>query len=110
MREELGFRGFRPTVEGEAREAAKWAERESGPRRDLTALATFTVDPATARDFDDAVSAQLEGDGARVWIHIADVAAHVKPGSLLDEEARRRGNSTYVPGAVEPMLPHALSS
>jgi ribonuclease R len=110
LREELGYRGFRPTIEGEAREAAKWAERESGPRRDLTALATFTVDPATARDFDDAVSAQREGDGARVWIHIADVAAHVKPGSLLDQEARRRGNSTYVPGAVEPMLPHALSS
>jgi ribonuclease R len=110
MREELGFRGFRPTVEGEAREAAKWAERGYGARRDLTELATFTVDPATARDFDDAVSAQVEGDGARVWIHIADVAAHVKPGSLLDQEARRRGNSTYVPGAVEPMLPHALSS
>jgi len=110
LREELGFGGFRPTIEGEAREAAKWAERESGPRRDLTALATFTVDPATARDFDDAVSAQREGSGARVWIHIADVAAHVKPGSLLDQEARRRGNSTYVPGTVEPMLPHALSS
>jgi ribonuclease R len=110
LEDELGFRGFRPTIEGEAREAAKWAERESGPRRDLTALATFTVDPVTARDFDDAVSAQREGEGARVWIHIADVAAHVKPGSLLDEEARRRGNSTYVPGAVEPMLPHALSS
>jgi ribonuclease R len=110
LREELGFRGFRPTIEGEAREAAAWAERESGPRRDLTALATFTVDPATARDFDDAVSAQREGNGARVWIHIADVAAHVKPGSLLDQEARRRANSTYVPGAVEPMLPHALSS
>ena len=110
LKEELGYRGFRPTIEGEAREAAQWAERQSGPRRDLTALATFTVDPATARDFDDAVSAQREGDGARVWIHIADVAAHVKPGSLLDQEARRRGNSTYVPGAVEPMLPHALSS
>jgi ribonuclease R len=110
LREELGFRGFRPTIEGEAREAAEWAERESGARRDLTALATFTVDPATARDFDDAVSAQREGEGARVWIHIADVAAHVKPGSLLDQEARRRANSTYVPGAVEPMLPHALSS
>ena len=110
LREELGFRGFRPTIEGEAREATRWAEHESGPRRDLTALATFTVDPATARDFDDAVSAQREGEGARVWIHIADVAAHVKPGSLLDEEARRRGNSTYVPGAVEPMLPHPLSS
>ncbi|HXR61581.1 MAG TPA: ribonuclease catalytic domain-containing protein, partial [Solirubrobacterales bacterium] len=110
LREELGYRGFRPTIEGEAREAAGWAERESGPRRDLTALATFTVDPASARDFDDAVSAQREGDGARVWIHIADVAAHVKPGSLLDQEARKRGNSTYVPGTVEPMLPHALSS
>jgi len=110
LRVELGFRGFRPTIEGEAREAAKWAERESGARRDLTELATFTVDPATARDFDDAVSAQIEGDGARVWIHIADVAAHVKPGSLLDQEARKRGNSTYVPGIVEPMLPHALSS
>ncbi|HYG96211.1 MAG TPA: hypothetical protein VD741_03795, partial [Solirubrobacterales bacterium] len=58
LKEELGFRGFRPTIEGEAREAAEWAERESGPRRDLTDLATFTVDPATARDFDDAVSAQ----------------------------------------------------
>ncbi|HKF83958.1 MAG TPA: RNB domain-containing ribonuclease [Solirubrobacterales bacterium] len=110
LKEELGYRGFRPTIEGEAREAAKGAERESGPRRDLTALATFTVDPATARDFDDAVSAQREGEGARVWIHIADVAAHVKPGSLLDQEARRRGNSTYVPGTVEPMLPHVLSS
>ena len=107
---ELGYRGFRPTIEGEAREAAQWAERESGARRDLTALATFTVDPATARDFDDAVSAQREGNGARVWIHIADVAAHVKPGSLIDQEARRRGTSTYVPGTVEPMLPHALSS
>ncbi|MFL5873470.1 MAG: RNB domain-containing ribonuclease [Solirubrobacterales bacterium] len=110
LREQLGYRGFRPTIEGEAQEATKWAERESGPRRDLTALATFTVDPATARDFDDAVSAQREGAGARVWVHIADVAAHVKPGSLLDQEARRRATSTYVPGAVEPMLPHALSS
>jgi ribonuclease R len=110
LREQLGFRGFGPALEAEAREAAAAAERHSGARRDLTALATFTVDPATARDFDDAVSAQREGTGARVWIHIADVAAHVRPGSRLDLEARRRANSTYVPGAVEPMLPHALSS
>ncbi len=108
LRERLGFRGFRPGLEAEATEAAATAER--GARRDLTALSTFTVDPATARDFDDAVSAQREGDGARVWIHIADVAAHVRPGTPLDLEARRRANSTYVPGAVEPMLPHALSS
>jgi ribonuclease R len=110
LRERLGFRGFRAGIEVEAAEAASVAEQEPRPRRDLTALQTFTVDPATARDFDDAVSAQREGDGTRVWIHIADVAAHVRPGSPLDVEARRRANSTYVPGMVEPMLPHALSS
>ncbi len=110
LRERLGYRGFPAALEAEARRAAEAAERAPGSRRDLTELATFTVDPATARDFDDAVSAQREGEGARVWIHIADVAAHVRPGSPLDREARRRANSTYVPGAVEPMLPHALSS
>ncbi|HET7122382.1 MAG TPA: RNB domain-containing ribonuclease [Solirubrobacterales bacterium] len=110
LREELGFRGFPAALEVEAGELAAAAAAVIPARRDLTELATFTVDPATARDFDDAVSAQIEGDGARVWIHIADVAAHVRPGSPLDLEARRRGNSTYVPGAVEPMLPHALSS
>jgi ribonuclease R len=110
LREQLGFRGFRAGLEVEAGRAAEAAERAPGSRRDLTALSTFTVDPASARDFDDAVSAQREGDGARVWIHIADVAAHVRPGTALDQEARRRANSTYVPGAVEPMLPHALSS
>jgi ribonuclease R len=109
LREELGGRGFRAALEVEAAEVAGSAESRGGPRRDLTELPTFTVDPATARDFDDAVSARREGDGTRLWIHIADVAAHVRPGSPLDREARRRGNSTYVPGAVEPMLPHALS-
>jgi ribonuclease R len=107
--EELGGRGFHPALELEAREAAGTAKSLELPRRDLTELPTFTVDPATARDFDDAVSARREGDGLRLWIHIADVAAHVPPGSPLDREARRRANSTYVPGAVEPMLPHALS-
>jgi ribonuclease R len=110
LRKRLGFRGFPPALESAAEEAAIAAADEPGRRRDLTALHTFTVDPASARDFDDAVSAQREGDGYRVWIHIADVAAHVKPGSPIDREARRRANSTYVPGAVEPMLPHALSS
>jgi ribonuclease R len=109
LREELGGRGFRAALEVEAGEAATAAEARSGPRRDLTDLPTFTVDPATARDFDDAVSAQREDDRVRLWIHIADVAAHVPAGSPLDREAKRRANSTYVPGAVEPMLPHALS-
>jgi ribonuclease R len=108
--ERLGWSGFPAALEVEARKAADAAEARSPVRRDLTELDTFTVDPATARDFDDAVSAQREGDGVRLWVHIADVAAHVPPGSPLDLEARRRANSTYVPGAVEPMLPHALSS
>ncbi|HVW45755.1 MAG TPA: RNB domain-containing ribonuclease [Solirubrobacterales bacterium] len=110
LAERLGFRGFTGLVEEEAARAAEEAAARDVPRRDLTALATFTVDPATARDFDDAVSAQHEGDGRRVWVHIADVAAHVRPGSPLDLEALRRANSTYVPGTVEPMLPHSLSS
>jgi ribonuclease R len=103
-------RGFRAELEAEAREATDLARERAGDgRRDLTALDTFTVDPATARDFDDAVSAQPEGDGVRLWIHIADVAAHVRPGSGLEREAYERGTSVYVPGAVEPMLPQALS-
>ena len=102
-------RGFDPAVEDEAREAAAAAERDEPVRRDLVALDTFTVDPASARDFDDAVSAQPDGDGIRLWIHIADVAAHVRPGSRLELEAFERGTSTYVPGTVEPMLPNALS-
>jgi len=102
-------RGFPPKLETEAHEAATAAREASLTRRDLTRLATFTVDPATARDFDDAVSAEVEGDGVRIWIHIADVSAHVRPGSGLDSEALRRGTSTYVPGSVEPMLPEVLS-
>ncbi|MGH2941275.1 MAG: ribonuclease R family protein, partial [Solirubrobacteraceae bacterium] len=89
--------------------------RDRGPdpavaRRDLTALPTFTIDPVTARDFDDAISAAVLDDGrTRIWVHIADVSAFVRPGSLVDREAARRATSVYVPGRVEPMLPQALS-
>jgi ribonuclease R len=103
-------RGFSSKLEEAARQAAENARKQSGSREDLTDLATFTVDPATSRDFDDAVSARAEGKGFRLWIHIADVAAHVQPGSALDKEAYRRANSTYAPGTVEPMLPKALSN
>ena len=102
-------RGFPGAIEDEARDAVAGAREMKVARRDLTDLPTFTVDPATARDFDDAVSAAAEGDGIRLWIHIADVSAHVRPGTGLDSEALRRGTSTYVPGAVEPMLPRVLS-
>jgi ribonuclease R len=104
-------RGFPDDVEREARQAAERAGRSDRDRRDLRELPTFTIDPITAEDFDDAISAERLADGgARVWVHIADVTAHVPEESLLDREARRRATSVYVPGAVEPMLPHALSS
>jgi ribonuclease R len=103
-------RSFPRRAETEAMEVV--AERpESGPRADLTGLPTFTIDPDDARDFDDAISAQRLDDGQiRLWVHIADVTAFLRPGGALDSEALRRGTSTYVPGAVEPMLPELLSN
>jgi ribonuclease R len=104
---------FPRAVEIEAEEMAESVpsrERESAGRRDLTDLVTFTIDPVTAKDFDDAISAQREGDAIRVWVHIADVSAFVRPGRAIETEAFRRGTSVYVPGAVEPMLPEALSN
>ena len=85
-------------MEDEAAAAAAGAPELDPERRDLTALDTFTVDPATARDFDDAVSAVRDGDGIRLWIHIADVAAHVRPGSRLDDEAERARQQRLRPG------------
>jgi ribonuclease R len=103
-------RRFDPLVEREARTAAE-ETRADDSRTDFRELATFTIDPPTAKDFDDAISAQaLEDGGIRVWVHIADVAAHVKPGGAVDREAFRRATSVYVPGLVEPMLPEALSN
>jgi ribonuclease R len=106
-------REFPAALESEARAAGERVRGAPGDRRDLRGLATFTIDPASARDFDDAISAEPlegEGGGVRVWVHIADVAAHVPEGSPLDREACRRATSVYAPGAVEPMLPHTLSS
>jgi ribonuclease R len=108
-------RDFDAEVQREARHASELAWEQTGSpehgRRDLRDLATFTIDPASARDFDDAISAERLADGAvRAWVHIADVAAHVATGGAIDVEARRRATSVYVPGTVDPMLPHALSS
>jgi ribonuclease R len=79
-------------------------------RRDLRDLPTFTIDPDDAKDFDDALSLRREGEGIRVWVHIADVSAHVPAGSPLDRDAAERSFSVYVPGRVEPMLPERLSA
>ena len=78
-------------------------------RADLRDLVTFTIDPDTARDFDDAISVAREGDGIRAWVHIADVSHFVPAGSPLDHGAAGRALSTYVPGLVAPMLPPELS-
>ncbi len=102
--------GFSRRIEEEAGKATERAKALDLDRTDLRDLPTFTVDPASAHDFDDAVSAAKTDRGLRVWIHIADVAAHVRPGDVLEKEAYRRANSTYVPGIVAPMLPHLLSS
>jgi ribonuclease R len=78
-------------------------------RADLRDLPTVTIDPETAKDFDDALSFRRESGGIRAWVHIADVSWFVRPGSPLDHGAADRGFSTYVPGLVAPMLPHELA-
>ena len=78
-------------------------------RVDLRDLLTYTIDPETAKDFDDALSFRREADGIRAWVHIADVSWFVGAGSPLDRGAARRAFSTYVPGTVAPMLPHELA-
>ena len=79
-------------------------------RVDLRELPAFTIDPETAKDFDDAISVRRDGDGLRAWVHIADVSTYVPPGSPLDRDAAERAFSVYVPGTVEPMLPEELSA
>lgn len=83
---------------------------EEPDRVDLRGLFACTIDPAEAKDFDDALSLQRERGGARAWVHIADVSAYVPAGSPLDEDAAERAFSLYVPGRVEPMLPEELSA
>ncbi|MDZ4761162.1 MAG: ribonuclease R [Alphaproteobacteria bacterium] len=86
------------------------------PRDDLTSIPLITIDPEDARDHDDAVFAESDGPkgskdrGWRVIVAIADVAAYVRSGTGLDREAYRRGNSTYFPDRVAPMLPETLSA
>lgn len=85
--------------------------REMVGRLDYRNVPTFTIDPDDAKDFDDAISIErLDHDEIRVGVHIADVSAYVKPGTALDREAQRRGNSTYLVGTVIPMLPEKLSN
>ena len=84
-------------------------------RKDITAIPLITIDPADARDHDDAVFAEADdtadnAGGFKVIVAIADVAAYVRPGTALDKEARFRGNSVYFPDLVVPMLPERISN
>ncbi len=79
-------------------------------RIDLRDRPFASIDPETARDFDDAVCLEERGAGWRLWVAIADVSHYVRPGSALDREARIRGCSVYLPDRAVPMLPHELSA
>ncbi len=84
---------------------------EIGNRADLTEETIITIDPPDAKDFDDAISLRKDRDGNwRLGVHIADVSTFVPMQTPLDKEARRRGNSVYLPGKVIPMLPEVLSN
>lgn len=80
-------------------------------RRDMRAVPTFTIDPADAKDFDDALSLQkLQNGNWEVGVHIADVSHYVQPGTVLDLEAEERGTSVYLVDRVVPMLPERISN
>jgi len=101
---------FKPEVLREAERSAELLN-QPGERQDLRGKYILTIDPATARDYDDAVSLETDRNGNRILgVHIADVSHFVRPNSALDREARLRGNSVYFPDLVLPMLPEAISN
>ena len=108
---ELPYR-FEPEIE-EAAQAidARVTAKEIAQRRDFRGVTTFTVDPADAKDFDDALSVRKIKDGVwEVGVHIADVTHYVRPHSVIDDEAVERGTSVYLVDRTIPMLPEKLSN
>ena len=121
---ERGFESAFPRdTEAEAEKIAEEAQRliketgspipadEIAKRRDFRTTTLFTIDPANAKDFDDALSfTKLPNGNYEIGIHIADVSHYVREGTALDREARERGTSVYLVDRTIPMLPHALSN
>jgi ribonuclease R len=111
-----GGGGFVPGAEPPPpRSARSPSPSRGGSREDLTGIPIVAIDPADARDHDDAVWAAADDDpanpgGWKAIVAIADVSFYVRPGSALDKEARKRGNSVYFPDRVVPMLPETLSA
>jgi ribonuclease R len=103
---------FTEEVEADAEKIpGEITESEIKSRRDFRNIPTFTIDPADAKDFDDALSLKkLENGNWEVGVHIADVTHYVKPGSMVEEEAKQRATSIYLVDRVVPMLPERLSN
>jgi len=103
---------FPEKVEAEANAIPEGiSEQELENRRDFRSVTTFTIDPADAKDFDDAISfRKLENGRYEIGVHIADVSHYVRPETALDEEAFARGTSVYLVDRVIPMLPERLSN
>ena len=104
--------GFTDRVEKAASKIPTGISKEEvSRRRDFRKVTTFTIDPADAKDFDDALSLRrLENGLWEVGVHIADVTHYIQPGTILDDEAERRGTSVYLVDRVVPMLPEKLSN
>lgn len=100
----------REVVEAAQKIPMKIPEAEIARREDWRKRDVITIDPKTAKDFDDAILVEKTEKGWRLAVHIADVSHYVKPESVLDVEARERGNSTYLVDRVIPMLPEELSN
>ena len=103
---------FEQDVEDEANNSAgEITSRDYAERRDMRRIPTFTIDPADAKDFDDALSIRKLSNGSwEVGVHIADVTHYVKPGSVVDTEAEDRATSVYLVDRTVPMLPERLSN
>ncbi len=103
---------FEPKIEEAANAiASRVTEADYAERRDFRAVTTFTVDPADAKDFDDALSLRKVRDGVwEVGVHIADVTHYVRPNSVIESEAQERATSVYLVDRTVPMLPERLSN
>ena len=116
MKEIILENGFAVSFDEEVIEASEripdtLPEEEIAKRKDMRGVLTFTIDPADAKDFDDAISFRVLKDGNyEIGVHIADVSYYVEPDSVLDQSAYERATSVYLPDRVNPMLPERISN